>query len=170
VPFDWLYRPAFWDVAGTVGAWITDKLLAPAIVAVVFSTATNILLEHRKSKRDLDSKICDELRDDLRTLQQVAFAYWERRSRRDDAVVEAKIVGLQTEIFESLAVLAMEAGLKVVSIEDQAQVADLLTGGLFGSKRRSADPDRARTISAKLGEVRTSVAKARWGRLRRSGN
>lgn len=162
--------PAVWDFARAVGGWISDKLLAPAIVAVVFSTATSILLEHRKSRRDLDSKICDELRDDLRTLQQVAVAYWERKSRKGDAVVEARIVGLQTEILESLSLLASEAGLNVISAEDQAHVADLLTGGQFGSQRRPAAPDRARLISTQLGEIRTSVAKARWSRLRRSGN
>lgn len=166
----WLWHQDLWVWLHPLVAWVTDKLLGPALVAVVFSSITNIALEHRKARRDLDTKICDELRDDLRMLQQLSLGYWERKRQSGDAALEARMTSLQTEIVESLVLLAEEAKLAVASDSELAELMELTTGGGFGSVGRAADPLRARKISSKLGEMRTRVAKLRWGRLRKFGN
>ncbi|WAC61359.1 hypothetical protein [Brevundimonas sp. SL130] len=157
----WLSGPAF--------GWFTDKLLAPALVAVLFSGLTNIVIERLKAKRDQATKLCDALRADLAVLQQLAADYWSRKLKVGDAVIEAKILSLQSEVIATSGLLRDEFDLPVADDALFADLADALTGGDFGTTARAADTARLKASAALLSELRTRITKERWKRMKKTG-
>lgn len=157
----WLLHP--------VGEWVTEKLLAPAVVAVVFSGLTNIVIERLKAKRDQATKLCDGLRTDLAELQKLSGDYWSRKGKAGDALIEAKVLALQSEVLATVGLLADEFGLEISDDGTLASMADALTGGDFESATRAVDADRLKASSALLSAVRTRVTTERWKRMKRTG-
>lgn len=158
-------------VAGAIGGWVSEKLLAPAMVAVVFTGLTNIYLEGRKATRDLTTKITDTLRDDLRALQTLAVDYWSRKRKSGDDAIEARIVALQDEVLQSVSLLADEFGLDVCSEDDpRPDLLDSLSGGEFGSASRDADAARLVRASKSLSDLRARLIRLRAAHLRTRGN
>ena len=157
----WISGPAF--------IWFTDKLLAPALVAVLFSGLTNIVIERLKAKRDQATKLCDGLRADLGVLHQLAADYWSRKTKAGDAVIEAKILSLQDEVIATAALLNDEFALTVADDRLFADLADALTGGEFGTAARTPDPARLKASAAVLTALRTRVTAERWRRMKKTG-
>lgn len=150
--------------------WISDKLLAPAVVAVMFTGLTNHILERRKATRDLVTKMADTLRDDLRNLQQSAVDYWGRDYKKGDVLVEARITAVQSDVLRSLAALH-DFGVVVCTPESDLtpEFLDSLTGGEFGSLSRKADPTRLLRLTQVIGDLRDRVLRRRAERLSRKG-
>lgn len=156
-------------IANPFAGWFTDKLLAPAVVAVVFSGLTNVVIERLKAKRDQATKLCDGLRADVSELQKLAGDYWSRKGKAGDALIEARILSLQSEVLATAGLLAEEFGLSIADDALLAAVADALTGGDFGSATRAPDNDRLKSSSALLSDLRTRVTKERWRRMKKTG-
>lgn len=141
------------------------------MVAVIFTGLTNLFLEGRKATRELTSKITDALRDDLRTLQTLAMEYWSRNRKSGDDVVEARIVALQDEVLQAIALLADEFQMDVCGSDDpRPELLDALTGGDFGSKDRKAEAARVVLVSKLVGGLRTRAIRHRASHLRNRGS
>ena len=166
---DWVIVGASQWFGGPLITWITDKLLAPALVAVIFSGLTNIVIERLKAKRDQATKLCDGLRADIGVLQQLAGDYWSRKGKLGDALIEAKVLSLQSEVIATSVLLRDEFDLCFANDALFADLADALTGGQFGSANRFPDNDRVKASSALLGELRTRITKERWHRMKKTG-
>lgn len=149
--------------------WIGDKLLAPALVAVVFSGLTNLVIERLKAKRDQATKLCDTLRVDVTMLQQMAGEYWGRAGKTDDAIIEAKMLALQTEIIGTVTLLRSDFRLDLGDDLALALLADQVTGGAFGTWKRKADPDRLKGAFSRLGDLRLRITQERWRRMKLTG-
>ena len=149
--------------------WTSEKLLAPALVAVVFSGFTNLVMERLKAKRDQATKLCDTLRVDVTVLQQLAGDYWGRAGKADDAIVEAKMLALQTEIIGTVTLLRSDFGLDLGDDLSLALLADQVTGGAFGTTKRKADPDRLKGAFSRLGDLRLRITQERWRRMKLTG-
>lgn len=156
-------------VAHPIIHWVTDKLLAPAMVAVVFSGLTNIVIERFKAKRDQATKLCDGLRADVSELQKLVGDYWSRESKPGDALVEARILSLQSEVLETASLLAEEFELAIAGDAFLASMADALTGGEFGAATRVADNDRLKASSSLLSDLRGRITRERWRRMKKTG-
>lgn len=159
--FQWL--------GGPFAGWFTDKLLAPALVAVMFSGITNVVIERLKAKRDQATKLCDSLRTDFGVLQQLAGDYWSRKGKVGDVLIEARVLALQSEVIATAALLHEEFGLSVADDAKFADLADALTGGDFGSASRTPDPDRLKASSVLLSDLRTRITNERWRRMKKTG-
>lgn len=156
-----------WPGISAFGVWASDKLLAPAIVAVVFSGTTAFLMERWKTQRDQLSKLCDGLRKDLQVLQQLAGEYWGKKGV--DPLAEARILSLQNEVLQTLAVLAAEFSMTVGTEDDTLEFIDALTGGDFKTRGRRADPDRVQRSAVAISALRLSLVRERTRRARRTG-
>ncbi|WP_329640659.1 hypothetical protein [Phenylobacterium sp.] len=149
---------------------MSDKLLAPAVVAVVFTGFTNLYLERRKAGRDLATKIADSLRDDLRSLQISGVEYWSRARKQGDEAIEARLLASQEDVLETLTLLDGEFQLGICDRDDlRPELLDSLTGGDFQSAERKADPSRVIRLSKTAGELRSRIIRNRTVRLRRRG-
>ncbi|GEM_PF-2267167 len=154
-------------LVAAVWTWISDKLLAPAIVAVIFTALYNIYMEQFKAHRDAGTKVADGLREDIRTLQPLVTDYWSRNRRAGDPALESKIIAAQADLLATVVLLRESFDIYVFSTEgDLANLLDLLTGGEFGVSGRQADADRAVRVSKALVELRASVTKSRLATLK----
>lgn len=156
-----------WPWFAVVGGWTADKLLAPAIVAVVFSGLTAFLMERWKTQRDQLTKVCDALRMDLQVLQQLAGEYWGRKGI--DPWAEARILSLQNEILQTLAVLRDEFSMPVGTDDDSVEFIDAVSGGDFKARGRRADPDRVQRSAVAISTLRLALVRERTRRARRTG-
>jgi hypothetical protein len=158
-----------WDLLGSVTYWFSDKLLAPAVVAVVFTGLTNFAIDRFKADREVSTKICDEVRGDLRELQRLSTEYWSRARAADDKSVEAKILSMQADVLSNSEVLRT-MGIEIFpSVTASIDFLDVLTGGKFGQSRRAADLDRMRKIVELISQVRAAAVTARLRRLKKTG-
>lgn len=158
-----------WGLTPGAFRWFTDKLLAPALVAVLFSGLTNVVIERLKAKRDQATKLCDGLRTDVAVLQQLAVDYWSRKNKAGDAVIEAKVLAFQSEIIATAGLLKEEFDLAIADDVLFANMADALTGGDFGAVVRLPDLLRLKAASALLSDLRTRITNERWRRMKRTG-
>jgi hypothetical protein len=179
--FNW-DAPSFLDIGLSLGAglfsmfapivaWLIDKLAGPVVVAVVFTSLTNLWLERYKAERDFATKVADGLRDDLRTLRPMAQDYWSRSRAAGDDVVEAKITSSQTDILVALGFLKDELGMVVCESDDPliVELLDSLTGGKFGNKKgRAADPQRVLRSGAAITALWDRIGRARVAHLKTS--
>jgi hypothetical protein len=159
--------PAIAGALFAVGKWSSDKLIAPAIVAVVFSGLTAFLMERWKTQRDQLTKVCDALRMDLQVLQQLAGEYWGKKGA--DPLAEARILSLQNEILQTLAVLREEFSMTVGTDEDSVEFIDAVTGGDFKTRGRLADPERVQRSAVAISTLRLGLVRERTRRARRTG-
>lgn len=157
-----------WPGVAAFGVWAADKLLAPAIVAVVFSGTTAFLMERWKTQRDQLSKLCDALRMDLQVLQQLAGEYWGKKGV--DPLAEARILSLQNEVLQTLAVLKEEFSMTVGTEDDTVEFMDAVTGGDFKTRGRRADPSRVQKSAVAISTLRLSLVRERTRRARRKGS
>jgi hypothetical protein len=148
-------------------AWAADRLLAPALVAVLFAGTTTLLLEWYRGRRDAVSRLVDGLRGDLTAVQDLAIEYWSRKRLPDDPIIEARLIAAQTEIGFNLRLVHETIRIvDLVDVDDKiADVFDLLTGGSFQTRRRVADPVRVQRISAALAQLRHNIIRTRISRL-----
>lgn len=148
-------------------AWVADRLLAPALVSVLFAGTTTLVIEWYRGRRDAVSRLTDTLRADLLATQELTLEYWSRRRAAGDAIVEAKIVAAQKEISFSLRLVhSVIDVVEIVDIDDYlGNLFDLLTGGDFQSSRRKPDPTRVLRISSELSKLRHDIVSARMKRI-----
>jgi hypothetical protein len=165
----WVSDTATPWVGKTMFPWIADKLLGPAVVAVVFTGLTNLVIERLKAKRDQSTKLCDALRTDASILQQLSSEYWGRDATASDKIVEAKIMALQTEFIAGVKLLQTECDLTIASDDTLASIADALTGGEFRSKGRKADDERLNASFTLLSKLRTNILEERSHRISKTG-
>ena len=152
-----------------IALWTADKLLAPAMVAVFFSGLTNIYIDRWKADRDQTSKLTDGLRTDLGVLQSLASEYWGRAGKKSDVIIEAKIVALQTDALETIALLAATYSLKIADDDGLTNLIDVITGGEFGSATRKADLKRSAESFKLISSMRSRVQAERLSRFRKTG-
>lgn len=158
------------DTGVPVLTWVGDKLLAPAIIGVMFSLITALILERYRGRRDAVTKLGEALRDDLRSAQQLAVEYWARASKKDDAVVEARMVAIQTDLLASLRLFQTFLGCPLCSgITDlEQELLDALTGGAFQTRPRPADPSRILRVAKVSARLREEVSTARIRNIERA--
>lgn len=152
-----------------IGSWVTDKLLAPALVAVVFAGLTNLWMERRKAERDLVTKICDALKADVSTLALLAGDYWSRKRKAKDTLVEAQIVALQDEVLNVRSLLSSDFNVDLGDDEFFGDLIDAVTGGGFNGSARDPDPERLRAAATLLGQLKGRIVQERWRRLKSTG-
>ncbi|MFT4254019.1 MAG: hypothetical protein QM608_16235 [Caulobacter sp.] len=158
-----------WPAATTLAiwTWISDKLLAPAIVAVIFTALYNIYMERFKAHRDAGTKVADGLREDIRALQPLVTDYWSRNRRAGDPAVESKIIAAQADLLATVTLLRESFEIHIFAKHgDLTDLLDLLTGGDFAVSGRQADLDRAVRASNALVQLRASVTKSRLATLK----
>jgi hypothetical protein len=152
-----------------VASWLLDKLAGPALVAVVFTSLTNLWLERYKAERDFATKVADGLREDLRTLRPIVQDYWSRSRTVGDEVIEARITSAQNDILVTLSFLKDELGMTICDSDDPLilNLLDGLTGGRFGNRRgRAADPARVLRAGAAITALWDKVGRARISHLK----
>lgn len=156
-------------VAPPIAIWIADKLLAPALVAVVFSGLTNFYIDRVKADREQTTKLTDGLRSDLAVLQQLASEYWGGGFKKSDILVEAKILALQTDVIDTISLLSDTYSIDIADEEGLADLIDVVTGGDFGSGTRKADPERSGKCLKLISSMRSRIQAERLRRLRKTG-
>jgi hypothetical protein len=135
---------------------------------VLFAGTTTIIIERYRGRRDAVSKMADGLRDDLRSLQELAIGYWSRSSNADDGAVEARIVAQQSDVLQTLRLVHEAITLEPARGSfDEAiyELLDALTGGDFQTTGRTADLQRMARVHRTIGEFRSAISRARLRQL-----
>lgn len=145
-------------------SYLFDKLIAPALVALVFGGSAAYVLELYRGRREAATKIADALRDDLAAAQALVNEYWSRPYTQGDELTEAKLIGLQSDISVTLALL--DGMLKEKVSRNMAltvaSLFDALTGGDFQSKSRAADLSRISTCASFTAKLKADISRARY--------
>jgi hypothetical protein len=144
--------------------YLFDKLVAPALVALVFGGSAAYVLELYRGRREAATKVADTLREYLDDAQELIGEYWSRPYILGDEVIEAKIIGLQSNITVTLALLdsmlkeKFSRNLTSTSIN----LIDALTGGDFQSKGRGSDPARISICANFTAKLKVDISRARY--------
>jgi hypothetical protein len=150
--------------------WIADKLLAPALVAVVFSWITTLVLESHRARRDVLTKQVESVRSDLLALWALAAAYWSRDAEEQDGLVEQQILLVE----QDLRFTAMDVASKLRTISDQemadllADVSGAITSGNFGDPARKKSPAQVSRLRRAIVALRLAIMQARAASLGRT--
>jgi hypothetical protein len=146
---------------------IVSNLIAPAVIAVVFTAFTSFFLERLKSRRDAVTSLSNALREDLSSLILIGTEYWSSNPGKNDALKEANIMaGIET----------VSAGLRSFQKKRNAKLSpnldawiimlrDYLTGGAFQTAGRTPDFTRVQSASAHLTKMRYRIFEERLRRL-----
>lgn len=143
--------------------WIADKLLAPAIVAVIFSWATSFLLESHRARRDLLTKQVEGVRSDLEVYWKISSEYWCSPVTSDDAVSVEQILMKEADLRFS----AMDISYRLRTLPPDkmrlllADLGDASTGGAFGEPDRAADLQRVSRLRLAVVVFRDALLTAR---------
>lgn len=144
--------------------WLIDKLLPPAIVAVIFSYLTNMFLESHRAQRDSLSAQVNSLRDDLLDLWRKAAEYWSHDFRLDGDILAAEQILL---LEQDLRFRAMEVASRLEGLPQDkmkmflADLADELTSGDFGTIDKKAEPSRLPKLRKAVIYLRDALLTAR---------
>ena len=154
----------------TAPDWFGDifkSLVAPAVVAVMFTGLTSYCLERLKGRREAITNLTTTLRDDLRRLQELGADYWSRGAHPDDATREAFIMSLLAAI--STGLRSLHAETKIIVANDLGawliQLQDHLTGGGFQTSTRTADFARIQIAAGYIAKMQYGIFNARLRKL-----
>jgi hypothetical protein len=152
---------------GSLLHWLGHEIAAPAIVAVAFAGTTTFLIERFGAVRDEVTNLSNSVRDDLRSVQNLAVEYWSRDRLPEDRSIEAKIVAGQTDLAHSVRLLNEFIDLGGSSPVDHrlADLFDALTGGSFQEAARVADPPRIQALTRMIARFRSDIGRARMRSL-----
>lgn len=129
-------------------AWAADRLLAPAIVAVVFSWLLLLRVEGHRARRDALTAQALTARSDVLALWNLCVDYWgnEPDAARDPILVE-KILLAEQDLRFSASEVATQLGdeLNQQTMADLvADITDAATSAPFGEDRAIDFPRLAR--------------------------
>jgi hypothetical protein len=148
---------------GFLSSWLADKIIAPAIVAIVFGASATYFLELYRGRREGATKLADALREDLKRAQDLASEYWSSDRNDKDIILEEKVIAIQSEITKGISLLNNSIREPVTNDISHATAGllDALTGGQFQTIDRKADPSRIRACAQLTSDLRYKIARAR---------
>lgn len=146
---------------------IARSIIAPAIVAVLFTGFTNFFLERLKVRRQAVTDLCDSLRSELSDLQDVNTHYWSQPHQVSDAISEAKIMAALEATSTGLRTFEKKLGLKLSDDLDGwlVDLRDKSTGGGFQSVSRDRDFGRLQSVASQLSRMRYRIFEERLKRM-----
>lgn len=141
-----------WPYIVIVLRWLADKVLGPAIVAVIFSVHLARQNEKRKNQRDQQISLAIALRNDIDALQKLSRDYWSKGGQ--DSVLETHIMSLVADISEAFVVLNQHYSIDIDANTKIANILDVVSGGDFQGKRRKSDVMRVSESARHLRDLK----------------
>lgn len=155
-------------------SWVTliAQLGIPALVAAGVTFFLNRRLERLKGQREINSRIFDSARDNVRDFAKLTSAYWLRDRSERDAEDETSIMLVQSDVLVDVA-----AVLSLVLEEHKAEIETALdelvrfgTGGDFQSADRKSDIARAQKMPGAAARLRNALIGARRALLQKKNH
>lgn len=146
--------------------WIADKVAGPAIVAVLFAGLTSFQLERYRSKRDLLSKLAEQVRTDLNNLQGLVSDYYARDyDNVKDPWLETEIIVLDREITGAIRVYS-EYSKNLAKVSDLNQFLDdfslaVMSPTIFQTNGRKSDVNQQRLALDAISQLRFLLTQAK---------
>lgn len=152
---------------------LVGQLGIPALVAAVVTFIFNRTLEKSRGRREINSRVFESAREEVRKLAQASAVYWLRDWNPDDPKDETLITLLQEDTLA-------EVGAAIDLIEDGAreeietaldELIRFVTGGDFQKGQdRTMDLSRARRIPGAASRLRRALMTARRELLDKRGH
>lgn len=145
--------------------WLTllGQLGVPALVAAGVTFLLNRRLERLRGRRELNTRVFDSARDNIRDLARLTSAYWSHDRSPADPEDETKILMIESDVRVDVAAV-LEFALPEAKDEIESAIDDLIeagTGGDYQSIDRKADIGRVRRIAGAAARLRGALLKAR---------
>lgn len=146
-------------------AWLTliGQLGVPALVAALVTFFLNRRLERLRGRRELNTRVFDSARDNVREFARLTSAYWSRNRSDGDVEDETKILLAENDVRVDVAAI-VELSPTVDKADIEAAIDDLIesaTGGDYQSSERKADIPRIHRIAAAAARLRKALMLSR---------
>lgn len=152
----------------TLLTWLADRVLAPLVIALIFSWIVAMIIERHRARREFLTKEVDAVRSALSEIWAQGSSYWGHDSVENQFAVEERILFLEQEIRSGVTDLGEYFGqeFRKEAVSLCADLSTAISGGAFGSPDRKPDEARLKAVRLAAVNLRSALHTARRRNLK----